>query len=334
MGMAGNVQHWPKFDRCSCGKNGFKEQRDATTFMLNKHRVTEPAEMLRCPVGDCFHVYNPGIRDRSTYLKFLIDTQNFEFKPKRPELPAPSAPLTQQLPIAKASIVTTSTNAPPSSETSLPNSSATKPCFKIKYASKAIAEFTLANMPEGRDEVKVYECTTCGKWHLTSKEFAPSEIVEEELVTFGKEPYAVTVSVGKYPDGQPASLNLRGVKGQVRVNADNIPQLLNAIRFVSSEPTATATPTAALVPTPALRAAVETPAAPNAPKAPRAKILEFLESNGPATIRAVAAHFGITDAHAAMSVKTLRKLGSAEEVGFAAGSYPPSKLWRAVKKTG
>ena len=73
-GMAASLQHTPKFDDCECGKPGFRHERHATTYMLNKRRQTEPVDVVECPVGSCFHVFNPTVRDKETYLKFLVET--------------------------------------------------------------------------------------------------------------------------------------------------------------------------------------------------------------------------------------------------------------------
>lgn len=233
-GMAASLQHTPKFDDCECGKPGFRHERHATTYMLNKRRQTEPVDVVECPVGSCFHVFNPTVRDKEAYLKFLVET-HAAAKHSRPALP-PSKPLTQSLPLAGLPVEPSPRSPPPPPAPSPASSPEARSCPKVRYASEAIALFSLANVPEGHGEVRTYHCNVCGKWHLTSREYDPSHIVEEELVTFGHEPHTVAVAAGRYPDGTVASLTLRHSKGYVRINAENFPQLASALAFVGALP--------------------------------------------------------------------------------------------------
>lgn len=221
------------WDVCECGKPGFKLERDVTAYMLKKRRSTEPVDMVECPVGSCFHPFDPTIRNKQAYLNFLVETQ-VSAKQRRPALP-PSRPLTQSLPLGRACVE--QSPAPPPPPTPSRASHELRPCApKVRYGSEAIARFHLASMPEGRREQRVYECTACGDWHLTSHEYAPSQIVEERLVAFGHEPHAITVTAGRYPDGRAASLTIRNAKGSVRVKAENFPQVVTALMAVGALP--------------------------------------------------------------------------------------------------
>lgn len=225
--------HAVKFDYCECGKRGFRQERDAKAFMLYKRRQTEPVDVLECPVGSCLHVFNPTIRDKEAYRDFLIETQASARQP-RPALPA-SKPLTQNLPLT-GSLVTPSPPAPAPPPTPPPPSTPVpRSCAKVKYGSQAIAHFSLARIPKGHGERRAYECNVCGKWHLTSNEYDPSHIKEDEIIAFGHEPDGVTVVAGRYPDGNVASLTLRQFRVQVRIKAENFPQLATALALVTDQ---------------------------------------------------------------------------------------------------
>lgn len=213
------------WDVCECGTKGFKQERDATAYMLNKRRLTEPVDMVKCRIGSCFHVFDPTIRDKKTYVKFLEDTARSATQ-SRPHCQPPK-PLTQRLPLGGA---ITSVAAPPAAAP--PPAPPSKPaCAKVKYGSEAMAVFALENVPENHGELRAYECSTCKQWHLTSKEYDPSQIVEEVLTTFGQEPHVVTVVAGCYPNGKVASLTLRQSRVYVRVRAKDFPQLRDALGF-------------------------------------------------------------------------------------------------------
>jgi hypothetical protein len=42
-----------RFDECECGFPGFAREHHAVKYRLRKQAVTEPAEMVKCPVGRC-----------------------------------------------------------------------------------------------------------------------------------------------------------------------------------------------------------------------------------------------------------------------------------------
>lgn len=230
--MTMNGQHTVKFDDCECGKRGFRQERDAKAFMLYRRRLTEPVDVLECPVGSCLHVFNPTIRDKEAYRNFLIETQASAKQP-RPALPA-SKPLTQNLPFTGL-LAAPSPPAPPPTPPP-PSTPEPRSCAKVRYGSEAIARFSLARIPKGHGERRAYECNVCGKWHLTSNEYDPSRIKEEELIAFGHEPDGVTVVAGRYPDGKVASLTLRQFRVQVRIKAENFPQLATALALVIDQP--------------------------------------------------------------------------------------------------
>lgn len=234
MATTNGITGYVKFDECECGKKGFREERHATAYMLNKRRLTEPVDVVECPVGSCFHPFNPTIRDKAAYIEFLTDTAASAKQP-RPALP-PSRPLTQNLPLPRARVELSPSPPPPPSTPSPVFQPEARSCPKNRYASEAMALFVLANMPEGRGEQRVYECNVCGDWHLTSHEYDPSHIVEKKLMTFGHEPHAVTVVAGSYPDGKVASLTLRNAKAFIRVKAENFPQLASALAFAGARP--------------------------------------------------------------------------------------------------
>lgn len=229
--MTTNGTAW---DACECGKKGFKEERRARAYVLGKKRLTEPDEYVECPVGSCFHVFNPTIRDKQAFLKFLTETAASPKQP-RPALP-PSRPLTHSLPLARARVVDLAASPPPPPTPSPASTSEPRSCAKVRYASEEIALLVLESMPEGRGEQRAYECRICGEWHLTSHEHDPSQIVEEKIMAFGHEPYAITVVKGRYPDGKVASLTLRNARAFVRIRAENLPQLVSALVIVGALP--------------------------------------------------------------------------------------------------
>lgn len=230
------ITGYVKFDDCECGKQGFRQERDAKAFMLYKKRQTDPVGMVECPVGSCFHVrvFNSTIRDEDDLKNWLTETAASAKQP-RPALP-PTRPLTHNLPLARSRVIELAPPPLPPPTPTPASSSEARSCPKNRYASKAMAVFVLSNMPEGRAEQRVYECNACGDWHLTSHEYDPSQIVEERLMTFGHEPHAISVVKGSYPDGKVASLTLRNAKGFVRIRAENFPQLASALASVASRP--------------------------------------------------------------------------------------------------
>lgn len=236
--MTTNGQHTFKFDDCECGKQGFRQERDAKAFLLHKKRQTDSVGMVECPVGSCFHVrvFNSTIRDEDDLRNWLTDTQASARQP-RPALPA-ARPLTQSLPLARARIELSPPPTPPTPPPTTTPASTPEPrsCVKVRYGSEEIASLVLANMPEGRDEQRIYHCNWCGEWHLSSREYDPSQIVAEKLMAFGHEPHAITVVKGSYPDGKVASLTLRNARSFVRVRAENFSQLVSALVIVGALP--------------------------------------------------------------------------------------------------
>jgi hypothetical protein len=234
MATTNGITGYVKFDECECGKKGFREERHATAYMLNKRRLTEAVDVVECPVGSCFHPFNPTIRDKAAYIDFLTETAA-SVKQPRPALP-PSRPLTQNLPLPRPRVELSPSPPRPPPTPSPALSPEARSCLKVRYASEDIARFHLANMPEGRDEQRVYECSACGDWHLTSHEYDPSQIVEKKLMTFGHEPHAVTVVEGRYPDGKVASITLRHARAFVRIRVEHFPLLASVLAFVGARP--------------------------------------------------------------------------------------------------
>ena len=322
MGMAGRFQQWVQFDVCECGKPGFENEGDARRFMLGKRARSEQAEMLQCPAGNCWHVYNPLIRPRDVYIRFLTETA------RPPAPPRPRMPLTRPLftGTPTAAVKPAPPPAPRPEVKTAPTLTPAEPrtCAKVKYASEAMALFSLAKIPEGHGEVRAYDCGACGGWHLTSKEFDPSTIVDEVLVTFGHDPNAVTVSAGRYPDGKIAGITIRSSRGSVRVRAENLPQLATALAFVRPpEPT----------PSPASQPAAPAPVSERrvGPAPAQDEILD-VRASGPATASEVAALAGVTMSRARSLLKKLCGKGLVEAGPLVTRSGQQAVTWKRVAK--
>ena len=209
MGMAGRSTDYVPFDKCKCGKPGYRQEKDANRHMLAKRRLTEPSEKMLCPVGDCWHVYNPGVRDKAAYEKFLAETagEPAKMRPRDPE----------QLPVAAAAAPT-------------PQPRTATNCTKTGYGTEHIAQLVLAHAQDaGRDEKRAYQCGTCGRWHLTSlDEFFPSDtiVMEEVLSLVHKSGESVALSVGRFPNGQTANVTFCTSRGaSCRISAEHLTPL-------------------------------------------------------------------------------------------------------------
>jgi hypothetical protein len=221
MGKAGNYERVP-FDRCKCGKSGFKRESDVTKHVLNLRRMSEPVEKIQCPVGDCWHVFNPLIKEKDAYVKMLTETAGRVFRPKMVEPPA------AEKIGASVELRDTFVGPPPDA----PAPSATAPCAKIGYANEHLAAMALRSLQKGRDEKRTYQCPQCRRWHLTSLEFERSTVVEEELVALGTGfESAVVVLAGRYPDGSLASLLFRSAKGTIRIRGEYLPVIALAMEY-------------------------------------------------------------------------------------------------------
>jgi len=194
-----------KLDLCSCGKHGFRKESEATRYVVGRRRLTDSVEHVKCPVGDCFHTFNPAVRNRASYVTFLSETAG---QPQRPR-----------------------GGDPEDAGSSSPGSRATA-CTKVGYGSERVATLALKGAREaGRDEKRAYACPACSRWHLSSaEEFFPFDsIVYEELLAFAQAGEAFTLSVGRYPSGLVANVTLTGSRvGVVRIHA----QHLAPLRFV------------------------------------------------------------------------------------------------------
>lgn len=204
--MAGHEQNRPQWDTCRCGKPAFKKESDATKYMLNKRRVSEPVDVVRCPVGDSFHVFNPGIREKNDYIRYLTETAG---QPARPKVREPAD--------------LGSGSSPPVSHPTRPT------CTKLGYGTERLATVALKQAQEaGRSEKRAYQCPSCGRWHLSSlEEFFPAEsITYEELLGCVQLGEQITVSVGRYPNGTIANLMFSGPRGgSFRIFAEHLTPL-------------------------------------------------------------------------------------------------------------
>jgi hypothetical protein len=212
MGMAGNEQNQVRWNICKCGKPGFVKESDATRFMVNRRRLSEPVDSVRCPVGDCIHTFNPGIKEKQEYLKYLTDTAGHAARRKVRD----TAALAVQ----------------GSTEASTSHVASRVACNKLGYGSETLANGALRQAREaGRNEKRVYECPTCGRWHLSSlEEFFPVEsIAYEELLGYVQQGELVSVYVGRYPSGTIANVTFSSARGvALRIHAEH----LNPVRLV------------------------------------------------------------------------------------------------------
>lgn len=309
-----------RFDDCECGKQGFKEERGARAHMLSRRQRQEPVDMVACNVGSCFHVFNTIRWKKEQFLEHLRETQKPAGQP-RPKFHPPS-PLTQRLPLAG---VTASVERSPPSPT--PTPSAARACVKTKYGSEAMALFALANMPEDHGELRAYECNICRQWHLTSKEYDPSQIVEEMLMAFGHEPHVVTVVAGCYPDGKVASLTLRQSKVYVRIKAENFPQLGDALAYAERRNESTAQHD--------LRPGKPTKPQPSNPSSGvdrRDRVLGALGAGREMTARELADALAIPPTQMRAMLKRMFKAGLIENGSLVTRSGVPAHTWRLPKQ--
>jgi hypothetical protein len=189
------------FDVCACGKKGFRNERDASRYVVEQRRRTEPSEKVSCPVGELWHVFNLCRSTRASYVAYLTATAG-------------------QPPVSRAERSTV--GAPPGLVH--PRSTA---CTKTGYGSERLAQLALSTAREsGRDEKRAYQCPTCRRWHLSSvQEFFTSDQIEaEELLSLVQGAGEVlTASAGRYPDGRVAHVTLQSSRGHsVRLNAEHI----------------------------------------------------------------------------------------------------------------
>jgi len=216
MGYEGRIHGHVPFDTCKCGKPGYREEKNVTRYMLYKQRVTEPVDKVMCPVGDCWHVFNPGDRDRARFIKFLEDSAGETFRSKARHVTQPA---------------TTATPSPPQRGA----------CSKVGYGTERVAQLALAKSKEaGRAEKRAYQCPSCSMWHLSSVEqfFASDTITSEGLLSFTQAGEVISVSIGRYPHGQIANLTFSTSRGtSLRVHADNFIPLQVALASVEAAPT-------------------------------------------------------------------------------------------------
>lgn len=227
MGMAGNYQKVP-FDKCKCGKHGFLKESDLTRHMLNLRRTSEPVDKVKCPVGDCWHFFNPLINGKEAYLRMLTATAGHELQSKPVEPPG-------RLDDVPASTTAAMTAPAPASTlaTNTPSMSTYSACAKVGYATEKFATVALRAVQEqGREEKRIYHCPQCGRWHLTSLEFDRSTVVEEELVAFsnGTET-TVVMFAGRYPDGSLASIIFKGSRATIRIRPEHAAVVRRAIDY-------------------------------------------------------------------------------------------------------
>lgn len=208
MGMAGNAQYVP-FEDCACGKKGFREEKNATRYMLNKQRCSEPVDKVKCPVGECWHTFNPAIRDKADYTRFLTETSGRDFERRRRVGDPPTVP-PQEGPSA---------------------------CAKIAYASEKLARAALeAARGRAHETKRAYACPICSRWHLTSREFDPTTIVDTELLSFAGGGESVIMFVGRYPDGTLAGVSFKG-KTVVRIRTEHAHAVRAILDLVLDEET-------------------------------------------------------------------------------------------------
>lgn len=195
------------FDTCACGKPGFRHERDATRYVVEKKRLTEPAEKVVCPAGDCWHVFNRTTQDKDAFLTYLRATAG-----QPPKTKAVENETTNGRSLSADTSSRTGTN-----------------CNKTGYGSEKLAKAALEYAQRARrDEKRAYQCKTCKRWHLTSLEqfYSADEITIEELLSFTQGGEAITVSAGRYPNGKIANVTLASSRGaSLRIHAEHLTPL-------------------------------------------------------------------------------------------------------------
>lgn len=219
----GHARHSPSrivFDDCECGYQGFLKESEATKFRLIRQQQGEPVDQVKCPVGKCWHVFNPMIRDKANYLQML---QAGNRRPPRVRVIRNDV----RAPVAN--------DAAPSPLPATPSSSPAVPCAKIGYGTREIAEAALADLQSaGRDEKRCYECEHCRKWHLTSLAafVDPATITQTEVLSFMQSGDQVTVQLGKWPDNTVAGVSLHWRTLYLRLSPENASALMRTLGVV------------------------------------------------------------------------------------------------------
>ena len=206
----------------------------AKAWVARKKARGEKVEHVRCPTGDCWHGWDLTIKDRESFLWWLVNDRSVQtdalgrkYVPQRQDI------LTHTTTSPEAHVLKIC-DAPEHEPAPVAEVPGPVECTKIRYGSKELADIILSNVEgrPGRTEARSYECANCGAWHLTSMKGEQGELHTELLVQFNPQ-LAVLREV--WPDGSTNGLVFTYQSNTVRILKRDLPTLAAVVAHVGGE---------------------------------------------------------------------------------------------------